>query len=161
GEQLGQEVVRIAKGIQTANDPSAHIDFREETLRFNLRWDPERLRAALLKTFGAKSLEQMGVRIRAIIDVRVTAVLIKRIAIIAVPGEPFVDFQESWRARCPVSTALFFGCTNGYHGYFPTMGAASRGGYGAASASTWVEVGAGERMVDWALIQTYGMMGKY
>ena len=104
----------------------------------------------------------MGVRIRAIIDVRVTAVLInKRIAIIAVPGEPFVDFQETWRARCPVSTALFFGYTNGYHGYFPTIGAASRGGYGAASASTWVEVGAGERMVDWALIQTYGMMGKY
>jgi hypothetical protein len=24
-----------------------------------------------------------------------------------------------------------------------------------------VELGAGERMVDWALIQTYQMMGKY
>jgi hypothetical protein len=41
------------------------------------------------------------------------------------------------------------------------MSAASRGGYGAASASTWVQVGAGERMVDWALIQTYQMMGRY
>jgi neutral ceramidase len=162
GEQLGSEVVRIVKAIQTVTNPAASIDFREETLHFKLRWDPEQFRAALLKTFGAKSLEQMGVHISDIIDTRVTAVLInKQIAIIAVPGEPFVDFQESWRARCPVPTTLFFGYTNGYHGYFPTMSAASRGGYGAASASTWVQVGAGERMVDWALIQTYQMMGRY
>ena len=162
GDQLGQEVVRVAKGIQTVNDPSASIDFREETLRLKLRWDPEQLRAALLKTFGAKSLEQMGVKIRPVIDARVTAMIInKQIAILAVPGEPFVELQESWRARCPVATTLFFGYSNGYHGYFPTITAASRGGYGAASASTWVEVGAGERMVDWALIQTYQMLGKY
>jgi hypothetical protein len=116
----------------------------------------------LIKTFGAKAVEQWGAPIRPVVDARVSAVLIgKQIAIIAVPGEPFVDLQESWRARCPVSTALFFGYTNGYHGYFPTIAAASRGGYGAASASTWVELGAGERMVDWALIQTYQMMGKY
>ena len=162
GEQLGQEVVNVAQGIQTANDPSASIEFREETLHLKLRWDAEQFRAALIKTFGAKVLEQWGAPIRSIVDARVSAVLIdKQIAIIAVPGEPFVDFQESWRARCPVSTALFFGYTNGYHGYFPTIGAASRGGYGAASASTWVELGAGERMVDWALIQTYQMMGKF
>jgi neutral ceramidase len=162
GEQLGQEVVRVAKGIHTVNDPSASIDFREETLHLKLRWDPEQFRAALLKTFGAKSLEQMGLRIGPIIDARVATVLIdKQIAIIALPGEPFVDFQESWRARCPVATALFFGYTNGYHGYFPTISAASRGGYGAASATTGVEVGAGERIIDWALIQTYQMMGKY
>lgn len=162
GEQLGQEVVRVAKGIQTATDPSASIDFREETLHFKLRWDPEQFRAALLKTLGAKALEQWAARIPASVDARVTAMLIsKQVAIIAVPGEPFVDFQESWRARCPVATALFFGYTNGYHGYFPTISAASRGGYGAGSASTWVEVGAGERMVDWAAIQTYQMLGKY
>lgn len=162
GEQLGQEVVRVAKGIQTGSDPSASIDFREETLHLKLRWDPEQFRAALLKTFGAKTLEQIGAPIRPIIDARVTSVLIdKQIAIIAVPGEPFVEFQESWRARCPVATALFFGYSNGYHGYFPTISAASRGGYGAATATTWVEVGAGERMVDWALIQTYQMLGKY
>jgi hypothetical protein len=162
GEQLGQEVVRVAKGIQTLSDPSASIDFREETLHLKLRWDPEQFRAALVKTFGAKALEQWAARIPASVDARVTAVLIdNQIAIIAVPGEPFVEFQESWRARCPVSTALFLGYTNGYHGYFPTISAASRGGYGAASASTWVEVGAGERMVDWALIETYQMMGKY
>ena len=89
----------------------------------------------------------MGESVRTPIEAHVTAVLIdKQIAIASIPGEAFVDFQESWRARCPVPTALFFGYTNGYHGYFPTIRAASRGGYGAASASTWVEVGAGEHV---------------
>ena len=162
GERLGQEAARVAKSIHTQSDPSASIDFREETMHFKLRWDPEQFHAALLKTLGPKTLELMGSPIRPVIDARVTTVLIdKQIAIASVPGEAFVYFQENWRARCPVPTALFFGYTNGYHGYFPTIQAASRGGYGAASASTWVEVGAGERIVDWAVVQTYEMLGKY
>jgi neutral ceramidase len=162
GERLGQEAARVAKSIHTQSDPSASIDFREETMHFKLRWDPEQFHAALLKFLGPKTLELMGSPITPVIDARVTTVLIdKQIAIASVPGEAFVYFQENWRARCPAPTALFFGYTNGYHGYFPTIQAASRGGYGAASASTWVEVGAGERIVDWAVIQTYQMLGKY
>jgi neutral ceramidase len=162
GERLGQEAARVAKSIHTESDPTASIDFREETMHFKLRWDPEQFHAALLKTLGPKTLELMGSPIHPVVDARVTAVLIdKQIAIASVPGEAFVYFQENWRARCPVPTALFFGYTNGYHGYFPTIRAASRGGYGAASASTWVEVGAGERIVDWAVIQTYQMLGRY
>ena len=162
GERLGQEAALVAKSIQTHSDPAASIDFREETMHFKLRWDPEQFHAALLKTLGPKTLELMGSPITPVIDARVTTVLIdKQIAIASVPGEAFVYFQENWRARCPVPTALFFGYTNGYHGYFPTIQAASRGGYGAASASTWVEVGAGERIVDWAVVQTYQMLGRY
>jgi hypothetical protein len=52
------------------------------------------------------------------------------------------------------------GYADGYYGYFPTIRAAVRGGYGGASAATWVEVGAGERMVDDAVIQTYRMLGR-
>jgi neutral ceramidase len=162
GKRLGQEAARVAKAIHTESVPSASIDFREETMHFKLRWDPEQFHAALLKTLGPKTLESNGSPIRSVIDARVTTVLIdKQIAIASIPGEAFVDFQENWRARCPVPTALFFGYANGYHGYFPTIHAASRGGYGAASASTWVEVGAGERVVDWAVIQTYQMLGKF
>jgi neutral ceramidase len=162
GERLGQEAARVAKSIHTQSDPSASIDFREETMHFKLRWDPEQFHAALLKFLGPKTLELMGSPIRPVIDARVTTVLIdKQIAIASFPGEPFVYFQENWRARCPVPTALFFGYTNGYHGYFPTIQAASRGGYGAASASTWVEVGAGEQIVNWAVVQTYQMLGRF
>ena len=162
GEKLGEEAARVAKAIHTETDPAAIIDYREQTIPFKLRWNPEQLRAAMLDTMGAKTLELMGGSVRTPIEVHVTAVLIdKHIAIASIPGEAFVDFQESWRARCPVPTALFFGYTNGYHGYFPTIRAASRGGYGAASASTWLEVGAGEHVLDWAVIQTYDMLGKF
>ena len=162
GERLGKEVARVARDIQTETDPAASIDFREETMQLKLRWDPEQFHAGLLKMLGPEILELWGGTIRTPIEARVTAVLIdKKIAIATVPGEAFVEFQQNWRDRAPVPTTLFFAYTNGYHGYFPTIQAASRGGYGAASASTWVEVGAGERIVDWAVTQTYNMLGKF
>jgi neutral ceramidase len=162
GERLGREAARVAKSIQTESDPGATIDFREQTMELKLRWDPEQFHAGLLKMLGPEVLDLWGGTIRTPIEARVTAVLIdKKIAIATVPGEAFVDFQQNWRDRCPVPTAMFFAYTNGYHGYFPTIQAASRGGYGAASASTWVEVGSGERAINWAVAQTYDMLGKF
>jgi neutral ceramidase len=161
GERLAAEVVRVAKEIHTEDTSPPSIEIREESLRFHLRWNQEKFQAALLKFLGPKTLELQGSPIHPEIESRVAAVLInKQIAIATFPGEPFVDFQKNWRDRCPVPTALLFGYTNGYHGYFPTISATARGGYGAASASTWVEPGAGERIVDWAVVKTYDMLGK-
>jgi hypothetical protein len=77
-----------------------------------------------------------------------------------VPGEPFVDFQISFRDQCPVPNALFLGYTNGYFDYFPTIAATAEGGYGAADSNTYVEVGAGERMLRHALVRIYEMLGR-
>lgn len=160
GQRLGAEAARVAKEIQTHSAPTPSIDYREETLNFRLRWNQEKFQAGLLKFLGPKTLELYGSPIQPLIGSRVTSVLInKQIAIATFPGEPFVDFQKNWRDRCPVPVALLFGYTNGYHGYFPTISATARGGYGAASASTWVEPGAGERIVDWAVVKTYEMLG--
>jgi len=76
------------------------------------------------------------------------------------PGEPFIEFQMNWRDRCPVPAAFLLGYTNGYFGYFPTIAAAARGGYGAASASAWVEPGVGERIVDRAVVKIQEMLGQ-
>jgi hypothetical protein len=84
----------------------------------------------------------------------------KRIALMTMPGEPFVEFQIDWRNRCPVRDAFFMGYANGSFGYFPTIQAASLGGYGAANTATFVEPGAGERMVDHARVRLYEMLGK-
>jgi len=59
-----------------------------------------------------------------------------------------------------VPDAFFMGYSNGNFGYFPTVRAASQGGYGAASTSTHVEVGAGERMVNQALVRVYELLGR-
>jgi len=89
-----------------------------------------------------------------------TVLINRRLAMMTVPGEPFVDYQINWRDRCPVRDALFLGYANGYVGYFPTIRAAATGGYGAASSTTWVEVGAGERIVDNAVRRVYEMLGR-
>jgi hypothetical protein len=137
------------------------IDFAESTITVRLRWDVDKFRAALLKFLGPEGMEVYGARIVPEIQLPVTTVLIDRdIALTTMPGEPFVDFQMNWRDRCPVPHALLLGYTNGYNGYFPTIAAASRGGYGAASASTWAEPGAGERMVDNAVVKVYEMLGR-
>jgi neutral ceramidase len=162
GKQLGDEAARVARSIHTESPSTPAIDFRQDTLQLRLRWNPEQFQAALNKMPGGKTFGFLDGSAQTPIEARVTTVLIDReIAIATIPGEPFVEFQQDWRARCPVPTALLLGYTNGYHGYFPTMLAASRGGYGAASTSTWVEVGAGERIIDWAVRETYDMLGKF
>jgi len=55
-------------------------------------------------------------------------------------------------------TACYWGYTNGYFDYFPTILAASQGGYGAGDSDTYVAVGAGERMLNHALIRIYEML---
>ncbi|MCH8316730.1 MAG: hypothetical protein IIA64_12225 [Planctomycetes bacterium] len=58
------------------------------------------------------------------------------------------------KQRSRFQHTFFVGYCNGALGYFPTIQAATEGGYGAASA-TRVEVGAGERLVNRALINLY------
>jgi hypothetical protein len=160
GERLGQEAARVAKGIETKSDSQASLDFVEDSITFHLRWEPEKFRQGLLR-FGETFYEDFAPPIREEWSLPVATVLInKRIALMTMPGEAFVEFQINWRDRCPVRETFFLGYANGYYGYFPTLQAASEGGYGAADATTWVEVGAGERMVDHALIRVHEMLGR-
>lgn len=160
GEELGREAAKVARSIQATDVPRASLDFREDLLTFHLRWNAEKLRQAFLVS-NPEIFETFAPRIQETMRLPVATVLInRRIAFMTMPGEPFVDFQINWRDHCPVRDAFFLGYANGYFGYFPTIAAAAQGGYGTASATTWVEVGAGERMVDHALDRVYEMLGR-
>jgi neutral ceramidase len=161
GERLGREAARVAAEVHTQNAPAPMIEFAEESIPVKLRWDADKFHAALVKFLGPQGMDTYGAEVKREFQIDAATVLInKQIALMTVPGEPFVDFQTNWRDRCPVPTALLLGYTNGYNGYFPTIAAASRGGYGAASASTWVEIGAGERLVDRSVAKVYEMLGR-
>jgi len=163
GETLGQEAARVAKEIRAEAVAEPSLDFAEDMLSLHFRWDAEKFRAAALAGAEAADPRAFDAYFPSTApeqQLPVATVLInRRIAFMGVPGEPFVDFQMNWRARCPVSDCFFLGYANGYFGYFPTIRAAKEGGYGAASASTWMEPGAGERMVDHAVIKVYEMLG--
>jgi hypothetical protein len=162
GKQLGREAVRVAKAIHTEATAEPTIEFAEDSFTFHLRWNPERFKAALEKFLGPQGIELYGAPISPEIHATSSTVLInKKIAIATIPGEPFVDFQMEWRKRSPAPTAILMGYTNGYYGYFPTIKAAANNGYGAASASTWVEVGAGEKILNNAVIRSYELLNKF
>ena len=76
------------------------------------------------------------------------------------PGEPFVELQMQWRARCPVRDCFSSATRIRSFDYFPTIRAAAWGGYGASHSSTWIEVGAGERMLDRPWSGVYEMLGR-
>ncbi len=161
GQTLGEAAANTAKGIQTSADPNPSIDFTEDSLAFKLRWNPEKFHQELLREINPIAFETFAPSIEETMHLPVTTAMIDRnIAILGMPGEPFVEFQMNMRARCPVQHCFFLGYTNGYYGYFPTIKAAVEGGYGAQSATTWVQVGAGEQMENQGLIDIYRMLGR-
>lgn len=87
----------------------------------------------------------------------------KHVGILAVPGEPFVRHQMNLRDQSPLLHTFLFGYAYGgagkFAGYLPTVEAAMQGGYGANYA-TRIEVGAGERMVDRAIVWFYEKLDK-
>jgi neutral/alkaline ceramidase-like enzyme len=166
GKELGNEVVRVAKTIHTDIPREPGIDFSDDVLSFPLRWNAKTFRAQLLDSYGPRVFEDHADLWTHDpppdhLELHVTTLLLnKRIALIGMPGEPFVNFQINWRDRCPVPDALFLGYANGYFDYFPTIEAATQGGYGANDSNTYVEIGAGERMLRQALTRVYEMLGK-
>jgi neutral ceramidase len=168
GKRLGQEAARVAKTIRTEAEANPSLNFVEDSLTFQFRWNEEKFHRAFLASGEIKNEADAKNYLAAYAPpstqkeqhLRVGTLLInKRIAFMSVPGEAFVDFQIDWRNRCPVQDCLFLGYANGYDGYLPTIRAAVQGGYGANSYTTWIEPGAGERMVDHAVIKIYEMLG--
>ena len=156
GNELGRIAARIAQQTPTQSEADPSLQFAEDSLTFHPRWDARQWLQA-----EPGNAQGIALRTQPEYQLPVTTVLInRRIAMAGMPGEPFVDFQMQWRAHCPVDDCLFLGYTSGYFGYFPTIRAASWGGYGASHPSTFIEVGAGERMLNHSLGAIYQMLGR-
>jgi hypothetical protein len=161
GEALGREVVRVAKGIHTQPDENSQLQFSEDRLRVRMRWDPAKWKEAMAAVFGSEAAQTFPAKVPQELELPVATVLIDRtIAMLFLPGEAFVEYQVAWRQRCPVADAFLVGYANGYNGYFPTIRSATLGGYGAANPATWVQVGAGDRMLDEGVIRVDQMLGR-
>ena len=161
GEQLGQEAVRVSRTITTRAPEKPSLKYSLDTMNFNLRWDAEKVMPAIEKRVDARTAGYYRRSLVSPVPCHVMTLLINdEIALMAMPGEPFVEFAIDFRARCPVEDAFFVGYANGYYGYFPTIRAAVEGGYGANSLTTRTEVGAGEAMLNHSLVKLHEMLGK-
>ena len=90
-----------------------------------------------------------------------TILLNEEIALVGASGEFFCDHSNRLKERSLLPTTLFFGYCNGHNLYFPTIEAVSLGGYGADSTVAPVEIGAGEEMMNRALINIYTLAKKF
>jgi hypothetical protein len=89
-----------------------------------------------------------------------TALLNGDIGFVGASGEFFCSHSLGLKKRARLAHLFFLGYCNDYQQYFPTIEAAAEGGYGADATVSPVEIGAGEKMMDRALIRLYQMRGK-
>lgn len=131
GNTLADTVLAVCSRMDKPKQRPGKIAFHNETMTFN----------------GIKELD--GSTIDAELNV---AVIDSDIAIVTGPGEFYVDHQLALKQRSSAPHTFFFGYTNGYLGYFPSKRAWTENwGKGVYEHHKWVEVGAGERLVDRAL----------
>ncbi|MDX2029123.1 MAG: neutral/alkaline non-lysosomal ceramidase N-terminal domain-containing protein [Blastocatellia bacterium] len=161
GEELGREALRVARQIRPEAPATPEVAFLSEELRFRNRWDLDVLQSMIARVYGAERAKRYQQYVTPEIVTPVTTLVInKQIALVGLPGEPFVGLQLLLKQRSPLATTFMCGYTNGYFGYFPTLDAAVSGGYGANTIVTRVEIGAGERMVNRGLIHIYRILGR-
>jgi hypothetical protein len=163
GIRLGREVMDLTKTISCKALDKPTLRATEDDFRFKSRID---LGNPLIKGMFVKAFFQDLVNFyereyrEGVQPHLTTALLDKRVGFVGVSGEFFCGHSISLKRRARLEHLFFLGYCNDYQQYFPTIEASSGGGYGADPAVSPVETGAGEQMMDRALIRLYKMQGK-
>jgi hypothetical protein len=163
GEELGRLVIAQSKKVRCETADVAGLKGRDHDFTFGKRVDLSNpvVRTAYGIAFFPALVDFYEREYRDGIRPHLTTALLDdRIGIVGVSGEFFCDHAIQLRRRARFDLLLFFGCCNDYHQYFPTIEAAGEGGYGADPMVSPVEIGAGERIMDQALIDLLQMQGK-
>ncbi len=165
GLELGREVVGMIKSLRCPLGDGS-LATREEDFRFGTRVDLGNplVRGAMSAAFFPGLVDFYEREYRAGIRPHLAvSVLAGRIGIVGVSGEFFCGHALSLKRRARLEHLLFLGYCNDYQQYFPTIEAVAEGGYGADPPVAPAEVGAGEHIMNRALLHLYelrGLIGK-
>lgn len=163
GETLARQVLALSEKLAPQTPSSPALDVREERFRFRSRTDFSNplIRTLYSKAFFPELVANYVDEYREGIRPRLTVALLNgEIGFVGVSGEVFSAHAIRLKQRARLKGIFFGSCVNGYHQYFPTIEAVAEGGYGADATVSPVEIGAGERMMDAALIWLYRMAGR-
>ncbi|HEY3440557.1 MAG TPA: neutral/alkaline non-lysosomal ceramidase N-terminal domain-containing protein [Paludibaculum sp.] len=163
GQALAAEVIRLARELHPVEPPAPTLVVKDQRFQFPARIDLSN--PLILQMYGKAFFPELvenfadeytgGVRPRLGV-----ALLNKEIAFVAGSGEFFSNHAIRLKERARLKTLFFLGYCNGYHQYFPTIEAIAEGGYGADATVSPVAPGAGEQMMDTALLWIYQLLGK-
>ena len=160
GQALGREVLDLARSIRCADLKAGTLQAREDDFQFRSRVDFANplLRQLFVAAFFRGLVEFYEREYREGIRPHLTTALLDgRLGFVGVSGEFFCSHSLSLKRRARLEHVFFLGYCNDYHQYFPTIEGAAEGGYGADPQVSPAEVGAGERMIDRALVNLYKM----
>lgn len=163
GEALGLEAVRLARSLSPAPAGKPGLQVREERFTFPSRIDLNNpiVTAMFEKAFFPELVRNYQAEYTAGVRPRLTVALLNgEIAMVAVSGEFFSSHSVRLKKRARLQNLFFIGYANGYHQYFPVIEAAAEGGYGADPPVAPAAVGAGEQIMNAALLWLYQMQGK-
>ncbi|MFL5244015.1 MAG: neutral/alkaline non-lysosomal ceramidase N-terminal domain-containing protein [Gemmataceae bacterium] len=163
GSRLGREVLDMIKTISCKALDKPTLKLAEDDFRFKSRIDfgNPLIKGMFVKAFFQDLVDFYEREYREGVQPHMSiALLDNRIGFVGVSGEFFCGHSISLKRRARLEHLFFLGYCNDYHQYFPTIEASSEGGYGADPAVSPVETGAGEQMMDRALIRLYKMQGK-
>ncbi len=166
GKAMATQVTEVAGTIESKIPERPRLNGTEETFKFTTRvpfaspatqvlfstaFFPELAAASMSEDLLQNTIHPQG-----------TTILINQeLALVGGSGEFFCEHSLRLKERSRAAETFFFGYCNGHHMYFPTIEAAAEGGYGADSAVSWVSLGAGEEIMDRALINLYTMLGNF
>jgi hypothetical protein len=162
GSALGKEVVKLVMSLTPQDVTQPALEVREERFKFIPRVDLSNplVRGVYEKAFFPELIPNYIDEYADGVRPRLTVALLNReIALVGGSGEFFSNHAIRLKERARVKQLFFFGYCNGYHQYFPTIEAVAEGGYGADKQVSPVAVGAGEQMMNTALIWIYEMLG--
>ena len=138
GQTLGMQAVALFSRARRL--PAPVLKVASELVDVKNRWNPE---------------QRMSIGLT-------TGVIGPYVCFVAMPGEPFIEHQLTFRAKSECPFAMVFGYSQsvggGWAGYLPTIQAAVEGGYGA-DYNTTAEVGTGEMLVDRGVVRTFELRG--
>jgi hypothetical protein len=156
GERLASEVLRLTNSVQTRPASTGRVEVRQEPVLLRSRWGPLDFAAEY------RTLAPYVGHITSLLQAPVTTIVVDHaVALVTFPGEMFVEHQLDLRKRSPIRDVLVAGYTDGYYGYFPTIEASAAGGYGANDVMAATELGAGENLVNRALILLNSALGRF
>jgi phage tail protein X len=164
GEALGREALRLARSLAPSSPPqTVEIRAREERFSFKPRIDLSNplVAAAYEKAFFPELVRNYRDEYAQGVRPRLMAILLGTdVGAVAASGEFFSSHAVRLRERARLNTLFFFGYSNGYHQYFPTIEACAEGGYGADPPVAPAAAGAGEELMNRALLWLYQLRGK-
>ncbi len=164
GESVADHVIALAQSVATEAPAHPSVKGMVDTFQFKTRVDLQdpKVVAAFERSFFPEITHAYAKLYGTALPAELNTILLNgEVALVGGSGEFFCNHANRLKARSYVKHTLFFGYCNGHCMYFPTIEAASEGGYGADPGVSLAEIGAGERMMDKALFNIYLLQGKF